>query len=57
MNLDEKTVDYGIRVLEAVGVPTAVAFWLMFRTDRKLEENTKAVVDLTIAVNKMEIRR
>ena len=51
------TVDNIVRVLQTVGFPAAVALWFMFRTDRKLEENTKSIVDLTLAVNKLEAHR
>lgn len=57
MTFDQNTVDNGVKVLQTVGFPAAVALWFMFRTDRKLEENTKAVVDLTIAINKLEAHR
>ncbi len=50
MNLN---VDAAIRILQTVGFPTAVALWFMFRTDRKIEEQTKATMEHTIAVNKL----
>lgn len=53
----ELTADNVVRVLQTVGFPAAVALWFMFRTDRKLEENTRALVDLTIAVNKLEAHK
>lgn len=57
MNLDQALVDNGIKVLQTVGFPSAVAIWFMWRSDRKIEENTKAIVDLTIAINKLEAHR
>lgn len=50
MNLN---VDAAIRILETVGFPTAVALWFMFRTDRKIEEQTKATTEHTIAINRL----
>ncbi len=46
MSLDEKTVDYAIRIFETVGFPSAVAGWLMWKTDAKIEKLTDAVNDL-----------
>lgn len=46
------TVDNIVRVLQTVGFPAAVALWFMFRTDRKLEDLTKAVTDLTLELKK-----
>lgn len=56
MNAEQSAFDYAVKVLQTVGFPAAVALWFMFRSDRKIEENTKALVDLTLAVSKLEKR-
>lgn len=56
MTLDEKTIDYAIRVIQTVGFPSFVAGWLLFKTDRKIEDVTKALTDLNITANKIMAR-
>lgn len=51
--MDDKFIDNVIRILQTVGFPVAVAVWFMFRTDKRIEDNSKAQNDLTQAVNKM----
>ena len=46
MTLDKDTVEASIRVFETIGFPAIVACWHMLRTDKKLEDNTKALQDL-----------
>ncbi len=46
MTLDKETVEYGIRVFETIGFPAVVACWHMFRSDKRLEDNTRALQDL-----------
>lgn len=53
MEMDSSIVDNGVKVLQTVGFPSAVAMWFMLKTDRKLEENTRAMIELTIAINKL----
>lgn len=40
------------RLITQAGMSAVVAIWLMFRTDKKLDELTKAVTDLIVAIKR-----
>jgi hypothetical protein len=37
------SADSVIEIIKQVGFPAAVAFWFMFRTDRRLDKLTEAI--------------
>ena len=45
-----------IELIKVVGFPGGIALWFMFRTDRKLDENSKALNDLTKSIDALRDR-
>lgn len=44
--METSLLEAGIALIKQVGFPAVVALWFMFRTDRYIDENTKALKDL-----------
>lgn len=52
--MESETLKIVFEFIRTVGVPAALAFWLLYRTDKRIEDLTKAVRAL-IAVIKGEL--
>ena len=44
--MDHKVADFGIQLIQTVGFPIVVACWLLFKTDKRLEQQTEALNEL-----------
>ena len=49
-SMSDKLLDKCIDFIKTVGIPAAIAFYVLMRLEPAISNNTKAILDLTIVV-------